>query len=373
MKLIITYSAPTFYNLGRTLLLISHFYIFLILWDQGNAFSIRELRSSSATHFPCRMITGYGIRKKEALSHTKLLDDKVGRSGALYGMQQSEVQSMDLENETTLLLKVQSVLKPGSKIVIKYGGHAMENEELQETFFADIALLYRELHIVPIIVHGGGPQIAKMLKALNVPTNFVNGLRVTDDITMEVAQMVLCGLINKNIARKLSLQPGVKGALGLSGLDSQLITGYQKDLTLGFVGEPATINSQLLELLMEKGYIPVVSPVGSNNIGSGSLNINADTSACAIAQAVRADTFVLLTDITGVLDKQKSLIKELPADMLDELVMDGTISGGMIPKLANAVAAVKGGVGSVCIADGRLKHCVLKALSGERFGTIVRK
>lgn len=267
--------------------------------------------------------------------------------------------------------KIKQHTTPGSIVVIKYGGHAMENEELKDMFFDDIAELYTEAGIIPVIVHGGGPQIAKMLKTLNVESKFINGLRVTDPATMEVAQMVLCGLINKDLVRRVCLKPGVKGALGLSGLDSKLIQATQKDPSLGLVGEPSAVNAEVIVNILQTGLIPIIAPVGSNVDGSGSLNINADTSAGFIAQALKADKFLLLTDIAGVLDKNKQLIEKLPISSFESLVSDGTLSGGMIPKVENAVLAVRAGVKSVAIMDGRVKHSVLRALAGEKVGTIV--
>jgi acetylglutamate kinase len=255
----------------------------------------------------------------------------------------------------------------------------MENDHLKELFLNDIEELYK-IGITPVIVHGGGPQIAKTLKDLNVVSTFVDGLRVTDAKTLEVAQMVLCGLINKDIVRRLSEKSSVKGAIGLSGLDSKLIQGIQKTAKYGFVGEPTSINVNLIEDILRLQLIPVIAPVGTNTADKtettnenilGSLNINADTAAGAIAQALKADYFLLLTDIVGVLDKNKVLIDRLPVQTISTLKEDGTISGGMIPKLETAADAVTAGVKAVAIMDGRVEHCVLRALSGEKFGTVV--
>lgn len=273
----------------------------------------------------------------------------------------------------SLVDKVKLSVPKGSTVVIKYGGHAMDNEELKQLFFDDIAELHRSLGIVPVIVHGGGPQIAKTLKDLNVQSSFVNGLRVTDPKTMEVAQMVLCGSINKDLVASISRRTGVKGAIGLSGLDAGLIMARQKDPALGLVGEPFAVNTDLLRTIMNANLIPVIAPVGTAEDGSGSLNINADTAAGAVAQALKADYFLLLTDIAGVLDKEKKLITKIKSCDFASLKADGTISGGMIPKLETATQAVDNGVRIVSIADGRAEHCVLKALSGDIFGTVVAK
>eukprot|EP01036_Dinobryon_divergens_P024296 gene24296-32732_t len=281
---------------------------------------------------------------------------------------------MSNNEDNILVAQVRQTVKPGSIVVIKYGGHAMENDELKKLFCQDVAELCR-FGVIPVIVHGGGPQIAKMLKSLNVESSFVDGLRVTDEKTMEVAQMVLCGSINKDIARLLTSQPGVLGCVGLSGLDNNLITAVQKDPRLGLVGEPAAVNAEFLHQLLKLNIVPLIAPVGQDAGGSGSLNINADTAAGAVAEALKADYFLLLTDIAGVMDKEKNLLSAIRIDSssVDALKADGTISGGMIPKMETAAKAVLGGVGKVSITDGRVKNCVLRALSGEAFGTILSR
>lgn len=273
----------------------------------------------------------------------------------------------------TLISKVKANVKPGSIVVIKYGGHAMDNEALKELFLEDVAELSRSVGVTPVIVHGGGPQIAKMLAQLNVESKFVDGLRVTDEATMNVAQMVLCGSINKDLVRKISQKKGIKGAIGLSGLDSNLIRASVKDSKLGLVGEPDHVNADLIHSIAKLGYIPVIAPIGSSADGQNSLNVNADTAAGAVAQALKADTFLLLTDIVGVLDKQKNLLERLSTAQVKALRDDGTIFGGMIPKLETAVNAVQAGVREVSIMDGRIEHGILRALSGEKFGTVVHK
>ena len=285
----------------------------------------------------------------------------------------------------SLIANVQKNTAKGSVIVIKYGGHAMENEELKRDFCEDIGALCR-IGVLPVIVHGGGPQIANMLKKLEIESKFLQGLRVTDAKTMEVAQMILCGSINKDLAGMISNQPGVKGAIGLCGLDAKLIqakamvktaidevTGKEITLDLGMVGDPTIVNVQLLKDLLSLSLVPVCAPVGSNEVGGGSLNINADTAAGNVAEALKADRLLLLTDIVGVLDKNKQLIETIPSSQFADLTSDGTITGGMIPKLENAVLAATGGVGVVNIMDGRVRHCILKALSGEVFGTRIVK
>lgn len=272
--------------------------------------------------------------------------------------------------DTELLQRVQDNVKPGSIVVVKYGGHAMENDNLKDAFLDDIASLYR-MGIVPVIVHGGGPQIAHALKQMQVESTFVDGLRVTDSKTLDVAQMVLCGSINKDLVRRIGRKADVKGAIGLCGLDSNLLVASIKDPRLGYVGEPEKVNSDFIKELLALRIIPVIAPIATNSDGSGSLNVNADTAAGAVAEALKADVFLLLTDIVGVLDKSKNLIPRLPAGEIAGLRADGTISGGMIPKLETASSAISEGVGRVSIMDGRLDHSVLKALSGLDFGTVI--
>lgn len=270
----------------------------------------------------------------------------------------------------SLLDDVSSNLGSGSVIVIKFGGHAMENEEARINFCEDIDSLCK-IGMKPIIVHGGGPMIKQTLADLNIESQFINGLRVTDPKTMEVAQMVLCGSVNKDIVRRLSNLPNIRGALGLSGLDSKIIQAKVKDPSLGLVGEPVSVNTQLINDLIGLDIIPVIAPVGSDEVQHIALNCNADTAAGAVAESLKADHFLLLTDIVGVLDKEKNLIENLPIGKFQSLIDDGTIQGGMIPKIETAVQAVKRGCGVVSITDGREKNCVLKALSMDikQFGT----
>lgn len=280
-------------------------------------------------------------------------------------------ESSDIRLE--LIEQVKQKNKKGSVVVIKYGGHAMEDSALRDIFYEDVACLYREAGIIPVIVHGGGPQIAKMLKSLSVESKFVDGLRVTDAATMEVAQMVLCGSINKEISAKIGQKAGVVGAIGVSGLDSRIITAVKKDDRLGLVGEPVAVNAKLIKSLLDLKLIPVIAPVATDIDGGGSLNVNADTAAGAVAEALGADVFLLLTDIAGVLDKDKKLIDRIPSRMLQSMKDDGTITGGMIPKLETAAKAVDAGVGAVAIMDGRVPHSILRALSGMTFGTVIAK
>lgn len=256
----------------------------------------------------------------------------------------------------------------GKTIVIKYGGHAMGPGG--QTFAPDIVLLH-QLGINPIVVHGGGPQISRMLDRLGLKSEFVNGLRVTDAETMEVVEMVLVGTINSQIVTSINAAGGV--AIGLTGGDGNLLRA--RKLTgngeLGFVGEPERVDVGVLDGLRAAKMIPVIAPIGVG-ADSQSFNINADTVAGAVAAAVKADRFLLLTDVPGVLDTGKRLISELTAGEARRLIADGTISGGMIPKVETCLAAVDGGVEAAVILDGRVPHAILLELFTEGAGTLIR-
>jgi len=272
-------------------------------------------------------------------------------------------------------------------VVIKYGGHAMGEESLAKLFAAD-AVLLKLLGVHPVVVHGGGPQISAMLERAGVKSTFVDGLRVTDAPTMEVAEMVLSGAINKEIASWIT-QAGatadVRG-VGLSGKDAGLITVEKANHTrrdtsesdepvdLGFVGEPSRIDPKLIEGLINSAddYVPVVAPIGVSDTGE-TYNINADTVAGALAVALKAKRMLLLTDVAGVLDKDGELIRQMSLDEARAAVATGVVKGGMIPKLETAIAAVEGGVEAVVILDGRRPHAMLVELFTEHgAGTLVR-
>ena len=256
-------------------------------------------------------------------------------------------------------------------IVVKYGGHAMIDPKLAQQFARDMVML-KVCGLNPIVVHGGGPQINKMLDKLDVKAEFRDGLRVTDAETMAVVEMVLAGSINKSIVS--SIQQAVGRAVGISGKDGNLMiaerltkkktdpaTGETVEIDFGFVGEPVRVNTEILETIMKSDAIPVIAPVGVGRNGD-SFNVNADTAAGAIATATRAKRLLLLTDVAGVLDKDKQLISELKIGDLPELIANGTITGGMIPKVESAAAVVKSGVEGVIILDGRVPHSVLLEL-----------
>lgn len=266
-------------------------------------------------------------------------------------------------------------------VVIKYGGHAMGNAELAEIFAKDIVLL-RQIGCHPVVVHGGGPQIGDMLNRLKVKSEFIDGLRVTDATTVEIVEMVLCGTINKQVVTALNRAGG--SAVGISGKDGNLIqarklrrtrkdeeSNIEKILDLGFVGEPRQINPRIVTNMLNIGIIPVIAPIGVGMNGE-TFNINADTAAGAIASALRAERLLMMTDVPGVLDKEGDLISRISIDELDDLRQDGTISGGMIPKLETCVSSVKDGVGAAVILDGRQPHAMLLEIFTDRgMGTLI--
>jgi len=257
----------------------------------------------------------------------------------------------------------------GQTVLVKYGGHAMGAGG--ETFAHDVALL-KQVGINPIVVHGGGPQIGQMLTRLGIKSRFVDGLRVTDGETMEVVEMVLAGTINKQLVAAINAAGGC--AIGLSGKDGGLI--HARKVTrngedLGFVGEPERIDERALAAFRQSDIIPVIAPIGVGAAGE-TYNINADTVAGAVAAAVKAKRFLLLTDVPGVLDAEKRLIAELSAAAARRLIADGTISGGMIPKVETCLDAVDGGVEAAVIVDGRVPHAILLELFTEGAGTLIR-
>ncbi|MGB0920049.1 MAG: acetylglutamate kinase [Alphaproteobacteria bacterium] len=268
-------------------------------------------------------------------------------------------------------------------VVIKFGGNAMVDDALFDSFASDIVLL-KQVGLNPIVVHGGGPQIGKMLERLAIESEFIGGLRVTDKATVDVVEMVLAGSINKEIVTAINRAGGK--AVGLSGKDSNLIvakkaerthkdpeSNIEKVIDLGFVGEPEKINPDVLNTFMESDLIPVIAPVGVGRDGE-TYNINADTAAGAIAGAVNAKRLLMLTDIVGVLNKEGELITGISAAQAEALIDDGTISGGMIPKIETCLNAVAQGVEAAVIMDGRVPHTVLLELFTEHgTGTLIRE
>ncbi len=267
----------------------------------------------------------------------------------------------------------------GKTVVIKYGGNAMVNEELKKAFAEDIVLL-KYVGINPVIVHGGGPQIGELLKKLNIPTKFVGGMRVTDKETMNVVEMVLVGQVNKEIVKLINSHGG--NAVGLSGKDGNLIVAEKIDsreylsqvrapeiIDLGFVGKVKRINPEIVNKLLESKFIPVIAPVG---IGEDfeAYNINADLVAGEMAAALKAEKLIMLTDVEGLKDKEGKLLHSLDRSKISELIEDGTVSGGMIPKVKACEIALTGGVKKAHIIDGRVKHSILLELfTQEGIGT----
>jgi len=265
--------------------------------------------------------------------------------------------------------------------VIKYGGHAMGDEDLAQCFARDVVLI-KQVGINPVVVHGGGPQIGKMLERLKIKSSFIDGLRVTDRDTVEIVEMVLSGSINKQIVTTINAAGG--NAVGLSGKDGNLIraeklrrthretdSNIEKILDLGFVGEPTLIRPHVLESFEESDIIPVIAPIGLGPKGE-TYNINADTVAGAIATAVGATRFLLFTDVPGVMDASGNVIPELTVSQTRQLIADGGVNGGMIPKLETCVDAVRGGVDAAVIIDGTIPHAlILEIFTDAGIGTLI--
>lgn len=289
-----------------------------------------------------------------------------------------------LQKKASTLVEALPYMKKyaGETFVIKYGGHAMGDAALARQFAQDITLL-KQVGINPVVVHGGGPQIGEMLSRLSIETEFVDGLRVTCKATVDIAEMVLCGSICKSIVADINAAGG--RAVGLSGKDSSLVTAtkmerkkpdpdsnIEKVIDLGFVGEPTHVDATILRQNIDHGIIPVISPIAAGDDGH-TYNINADTMAGAIAGALDARRFFLLTDVPGVLSKEGEMLTELDQADIDALVKDGTITGGMLPKVETCLRAVDAGVNGAVILDGRVKHAILLEIFTERgAGTLIR-
>ncbi len=257
----------------------------------------------------------------------------------------------------------------GAIVVIKLGGHAMGSDEAMEEFARDVVLM-RQVGVNPVIVHGGGPMINAMLERLEIKSDFVNGKRVTDAATVEVVEMVLSGIVNKRIVQAINGQGGK--AVGLSGKDANLMICDQTDPDLGFVGTPSEMDPDILHELFAHDTIPVIAPLGAGRNGE-TFNVNGDTAAGAIAAALNADRLLLLTDVAGVKDNAGDVITELKAQQIRDLIQDGTIAGGMIPKTETALYAIDGGVRAVVILDGRAPHaCLLELYTEHGAGSLIR-
>lgn len=268
-------------------------------------------------------------------------------------------------------------------VVIKYGGHAMGDKTLAENFARDVVLL-KQSGVNPVVVHGGGPQIGEMLERLRLPSRFETGLRITDADTMKIVEMVLAGSINKEIVGSLNKVGGQ--AVGISGKDANLMiarklerkiidpdSGQLRIIDLGFVGEPKTVNTHFVDIILDSDIIPVIAPIGVSEEGD-TYNINADTFAASLAVALKAKRLLLLTDVAGVLDKSGNLLENVSTSQAKELISDGTITEGMIPKIESCINVIEGGVEGVVIINGKVPHAVLLEIFTEHgAGTLIHK
>jgi len=269
----------------------------------------------------------------------------------------------------------------GKTIVVKFGGNAMIDEDLKNSFARDIVMM-KLVGMNPVVVHGGGPQIGDLLTKLNIESHFVNGMRVTDTATMNVVEMVLGGSVNKDIVNLINKNGGQ--AIGLTGKDGKLIQAKQLKVThqtpvmlapeiidIGHVGEVSAINTDVLDMLRNSDFIPVIAPIGVDEEGN-SYNINADLVAGKVAEILQAEKLMLLTNTAGLLDKKGNLLTGLSTEQVDDLIADGTIYGGMLPKIACALDAVKGGVKRAHIIDGRVNHAtLLEVFTDQGVGTLI--
>ena len=293
----------------------------------------------------------------------------------------SETKGGDWLKQTSILSQALPFMQryAGKNITIKFGGSAMGEDKLSSSFARDIVLL-KQVGINPIVIHGGGPRIKKMLDRLKVKSSFVDGLRVTDKETMDIVEMVLSGSINKEIVMEINKEGGM--AIGLSGKDALLTKTkkfkkkkasgeIEKILDLGFVGLPSKINTDFLKWCIQTDFIPVISPIGYGEKFE-TYNINADTMSGAISASILSERLILLTDVKGVLDKKGNLLTQIKVSEVKELISNGTISGGMIPKVETCVEAVKNGVKAAVILDGRLEHSILLEIFTEHgVGTLI--
>ena len=266
-------------------------------------------------------------------------------------------------------------------IVIKYGGNAMVDDELKKSFARDIVLM-RLVGLNPIVVHGGGPQIGQLLKDLQIESSFVDGMRVTDSKTMDVVQMVLGGLVNQDIVSLINRSGG--SAIGLTGKDGDLITARKltikrsspemqapEIIDIGHVGEVVSINTDVVNMIVQNGMIPVIAPIGTDHTGA-SYNINADLVAGKLAEELNAEKLILLTNVPGLVDGDGKLLSGLRPSQVEDMIKDGTIHGGMLPKIGCALQAVQNGVNTAHIIDGRVNHAVLlEVLTDEGVGTLI--
>jgi len=291
----------------------------------------------------------------------------------------------DIINKAKVLTEALPYIKrfANKTIVIKYGGNAMVEERLKESFAQDIILM-KYIGLNPVVVHGGGPQIGQVLKAMNIQSYFVQGMRVTDSATMDVVEMVLGGKVNKEIVANINRHGGL--AVGLTGKDGGLLTARKMEMTavnpdtltpeiidIGLVGEVEKVNPAIIDALEKNNFIPVIAPIGVGLNGE-TYNINADLVAGKVAGALRAEKLILLTDVEGVKDKQGNLISTIDVQRVPDLINDGTISGGMIPKVNCCLDAVEEGVAKTHIIDGRMEHaCLLEIFTDKGIGTAIAR
>jgi acetylglutamate kinase len=287
----------------------------------------------------------------------------------------ADVSGIDAEARAAILVEALPYIQAfaGSTVVVKFGGHAMVDDALAQSFAADIVLL-RAVGVQPVVIHGGGPQIGDLMARLGMEAQFRDGLRITDADTLDVARMVLGGKVNRDVVAALNRHD--RRAVGLSGEDAGLILARQRHADLGFVGDVTGVDDRILTTLLRDGFIPVISTIGSDGEGQA-YNINADSAAIAIAEKLRAEKLIYLTDVPGLLTDladPSSLVSRLTASRARLLIDDGVIQGGMIPKIEACVAAVEAGVGSAHILDGRVPHVVLlELLTDAGVGTMLTR
>jgi acetylglutamate kinase len=286
------------------------------------------------------------------------------------------MRKQDMNRDWTLTARTLSEALPylqrysGAVVVVKFGGNAMGDDAAMADFARDIVLM-RQVGVNPVVVHGGGPMINDMLQKLGITSTFVRGKRVTDKATVEVVEMILSGLVNKRIVQAINDQGG--RAVGISGKDDDLMVCEADDPELGFVGRPVEMNVQVLRDLYNAGIIPVVAPVATGMADNETFNVNGDTAAGAIAGALKADRLILLTDVAGVKNADGDIVTQLTPAQVRAMIADGTISGGMIPKVETALTAVEQGVRAAVILDGRLPNaCLLELFTDHGAGSIIR-
>ena len=272
----------------------------------------------------------------------------------------------DLVDKAAVLVEALPYIRRffGKVVVIKYGGHAMADEDLRASFAVDVVLL-KFVGAQPVIVHGGGPQIATALDRLGKKSDFVGGLRVTDDETMEIVEMVLGGKVNREIVELV--QRGGGRAVGLTGSDGAMLRAQPRDPSLGRVGEVISVDPHAIQAVVEAGFVPVIAPIGADDQGT-TYNINADEAAGAVARALRAEKLMLLTDVEGVLDGSGELVPHLTVEETTTLLDEGTIQGGMIPKVRCCIDALGSGVARTHIVDGRIRHAILLEMFTDEGG-----